>query len=67
MTLTVRLKPLSENSTRATFDYLVKHPMLNNSEESIVVQEAATIASLSKIQAIEKACSANRRDTNNFD
>lgn len=57
MTLTVRLKSLSENSTRATFDYVVKHPMLNNSEKSIVVQEAAAIASLSKVQAIEKECS----------
>lgn len=57
MTLTVRLKPLSENSTRATFDYIVKHPMLSDSEKSIVLQEAAAIASLSKVQAIEKQCS----------
>ena len=27
MTLTVRLKSLSESSTRVTFDYLIKHPM----------------------------------------
>lgn len=58
MTLTVRLKPLSENSTRATFDYLIKHPMLNRGEKNIVVQEAKTIAALSKKQAIEKTCSA---------
>jgi hypothetical protein len=57
MTLTVRLKPLSTNSTRATFDYLIKHPMINKGEQAIVIQEAKTIASISKIQAVEKMCS----------
>lgn len=57
MTLVVRLKHLSENSTRVTFDYAIKHPMLNQGEKAIVVQEANTIASLSKRQAIEKTCS----------
>lgn len=56
-TLTVRLKAVGENSTRATFDYLIKHPMLNDSEKSVLVQEAKTIAALSKKQAIEKMCS----------
>lgn len=57
MTLTVRLKALSSSSTRATFDYLIKHPMLNKGEKNVVVQEARTIAAISKIQAIEKMCS----------
>jgi hypothetical protein len=57
MILTVRLKPVSNNSTRATFDYLIKHPMLNKGEKNIVVQEAKTIAAISKKQAIEKLCS----------
>lgn len=57
MTLTVRLKPVSETSTRATFDYLIKHPMLNKGEKNILVQEAKTISALSKKQAIEKMCS----------
>jgi hypothetical protein len=57
MTLTVRLKSLSNSSTRATFDYLIKHPMLNKGEKNVVVQEAKTIAAISKIQAIEKMCS----------
>lgn len=57
MTLTIRLKALSENSTRATFDYLIKHPMLNQGDKNIVVQEAKTIAAISKKQAIEKTCS----------
>lgn len=57
MTLTVRLKSLGENSTRVTFDYLIKHPMLNKGEKNIVVQEAETIAAISKTHAIEKMCS----------
>ncbi len=57
MTLTVRLKSVGENSTRATFDYLIKHPMLNKGEKNVVVQEAKTIAAISKKQAIEKMCS----------
>jgi ribosomal protein L40E len=57
MTLTVRLKPIGENSTRATFDYSVKNPMLNKGEKEILVQEAKTIAALSKKQALEKICS----------
>ncbi len=56
-TLTVRLKQVSESSTRATFDYLIKHPMLNKGEKAIVVQEAKTITALSKAHAIEKMCS----------
>ena len=57
MTLTVRLKSLSESSTRVTFDYLIKHPWLNKGEKNIVVQEAKTIAAISKTHAIEKTCS----------
>jgi hypothetical protein len=56
-TLTVRLKSIDSNSTRATFDYLIKHPMLNAGEKNVLVQEAKTIASISKRQAIEKMCS----------
>ncbi len=55
--LTVRLKSIGENSTRVTFDYLIKHPMLNKGEKNIVVQEAKTIAAISKTHAIEKMCS----------
>lgn len=56
-TLTVRLKPIGENSTRVTFDYLIKHGMLNKGEKNIVVQEAKTIAAISKTHAVEKMCS----------
>lgn len=57
MNLTVRLKSLSETSTRVTFDYLIKHAWLNKGEKSIVVQEAKTIAETSKTHAVEKMCS----------
>lgn len=56
-TLTVRLKQIGENSTRATFDYLIKHGMLNKGEKNIIIQEAETIAAISKTHAIEKMCS----------
>ncbi|MCD9186157.1 MAG: zinc ribbon domain-containing protein [Pyrinomonadaceae bacterium] len=56
MTLTVRLKPISRNSTQATFDYLIKHPMLNRGEKALVAHEAKTIASISKKPSIEKWC-----------
>jgi hypothetical protein len=57
MILTVRLKPTGANSTRATFDYTIKHPMLNHGEKNIVVQEAHTIAAICR-QSVEKICSA---------
>jgi len=56
-TLTVRLKPVGEASTRVTFDYLIKHGMLNKGDRNIVVQEAKTIAAISKTHTIEKLCS----------
>ena len=55
--LTVRLKPIGDNSTRVTFDYLIKHGMLNKGEKNIVVQEAKTLAAISKTHAVEKMCS----------
>lgn len=55
-TLTVRLKPIGENSMRATFDYLIKHGMLTKGDKAIVIQEAETLAAISKTHAIEKMC-----------
>ena len=56
-TLTVRLKIVGENSTRVTFDYLISHPMLNKGEKNVLLQEAKTIAAISKKHAVEKMCS----------
>lgn len=58
MTLTIRLKSVGQNSTRATFDYVIKHPFLNKGEKAVVAQEAVTIAAISKKQAIERLCAA---------
>ena len=57
-TLTVRLKSIGNTSTRATFDYLVKHGMLNKGDQKLLVQEAKTIAAISKTHSIEKLCSS---------
>lgn len=56
-TLVIRLKPISENSTRVTFDYLIKHGMLTKGDKAIIVKEAETLAAISKTHAIEKLCS----------
>ena len=54
--LTLRLKALSENSTQVTFDYSIKHHSLSKGEHGVVLQEAKTIAALSKNHAVEKMC-----------
>jgi len=56
MTLTIRLKPVSENSTRATFDYLVINHLFQG-DKNVLLQEAKTIAAISKMQPLEKLCS----------
>lgn len=55
-TLTVRFRPMSEASTRATFDYQIKHGWLNEGEKNIVAQEAKTIAALARVPSIAKMC-----------
>ncbi|MBX3287717.1 MAG: zinc ribbon domain-containing protein [Acidobacteria bacterium] len=56
--LTVRFRSVGEGSTRVTFDYLIKHGWLTRGDVNIVVQEAKTIAALSKSPVIQKMCSA---------
>lgn len=56
-TLTIRFRSVGDGSTRVTFDYLIKHGWLNDGEKEIVIQEAKTIASLSRTPAIDKLCS----------
>ena len=55
-TLIVKLKPLSENSTRASFAYIVKHPALNRGEKEVLTREAETIVKLATIRATDKIC-----------
>jgi len=55
-TLIIKLKPLSENSTRASFAYIVKHPSLNRGEKEVLTREAETIAKLATVRATDKIC-----------
>lgn len=55
-TLIIKLKPLSENSTRASFAYIVKHPSLNRGEKEVLTREAETIVKLAAIRATDKIC-----------
>ena len=54
--LIIKLKPLSENSTRASFAYIVKHPSLNRGEKDVLTREAETIAQLATARATDKVC-----------
>lgn len=58
MTLMVKLKPQGEHATRATFDYVVKHPSLSKGEKEILTREAEAISALATVRAIDKMCSA---------
>ena len=58
MTLMVKLKPQGEHATRATFDYVVKHPSLSKGEKEILTREAEAISALATVRAIDKVCSA---------
>ena len=55
-TLTVKLKQVSANSTRATFDYVIKHPWLSRGEKGVVVSEAETIVALASNHRVDKLC-----------
>ena len=58
MTLMVKLKPQGDHATRATFDYVVKHPSLSKGEKEILTREAEAISALATVRAIDKICSA---------
>jgi len=55
-TLIIKLKPLSESSTRASFAYIIKHPSLNRGEKEVLTREAETIVKLATIRATDKIC-----------
>ena len=58
MTLVIRLKPIGDHSTQATFDYIIKHPWLNKGEKEVLTREAAAIAALAKVTTADKLCAA---------
>ena len=58
MTLVVKLKEQGEHATRATFDYVVKHPSLSKGEKEVLTREAEAISALATVRAVDKICSA---------
>jgi RNA polymerase subunit RPABC4/transcription elongation factor Spt4 len=58
MTLVIRLKPIGDHSTQATFDYVIKHPWLSKGEREVLTREAAAIAALAKVRTADKLCAA---------
>jgi len=58
MTLIIRLKPLGAHSTRATFDYIIKHPYLSRGEKEVLTREAEAITALATVRAADKICAA---------
>ncbi len=54
--LLIKLKPLSETSTRASFAYTIKHPSLNRGEKEVLTREAETIVTLATTRATDKIC-----------
>lgn len=55
-TLIIKFKPQSENLTRASFVYVVKHPWLQRGEKEILTREAETLAALSTVRVTDKVC-----------
>lgn len=58
MTLTIKLKSYGEHGTRATFDYIVKHPSLTKGEKEILSREAEAISALATVRAADNVCSS---------
>ena len=58
MTLIVKLKEQGAHATRATFDYVVKHPSLSKGEKEVLTKEAEAISALATVRAVDKICSA---------
>jgi len=58
MTLIVKLKEQGDYATRATFDYVVKHPSLSKGEKDVLTREAEAISALATVRAVDKICSA---------
>ena len=58
MTLVIRLKPLGDHSTRATFDYKVSHPWLSKGDKDVVSREAEAITALATMRSADKLCAA---------
>lgn len=64
-TLVIKLKPLSENSTRASFAYTIKHPSLQKGEKAVLTREAETIATLATVRAMDRICAVCGTESDN--
>ena len=58
MTLVIRLKPIGDHSTRATFDYKVSHPWLSKGDKGVVSREVEAITALATMRSADKLCAA---------
>lgn len=64
-TLVIKLKPLSENSTHASFSYTIKHPSLQRGEKEVLTREAETIATLATVRAMDRICAVCGTESDN--
>lgn len=58
ITLQIGLKAISHNTTRATFDYTVKNPMLVKGDRHTLMREAEALIALAVARATAAACTA---------
>ena len=58
MTLVIRLKPIGDHSTRATFDYKVSCPWLTKGDKEVVSREVEAITALATMRSADKLCAA---------
>jgi hypothetical protein len=63
--LIIKLKPLSETSTRASFAYNIKHPSLNRGETDVLTREAETIATLATVRTMDRICAVCGTESDN--
>ncbi|HRH42559.1 MAG TPA: zinc ribbon domain-containing protein [Pyrinomonadaceae bacterium] len=64
-TLIIKLKPLSESSTHASFAYTIKHPSLQRGEKEVLTREAETIATLATVRAMDRICAVCGMESDN--
>lgn len=58
ITLQIGLKAISHNTTRATFDYTVKNPMLVEGDRHTLMREAEALIALAVARATTTGCAA---------
>ena len=54
--LTIKLKPISENTTQASFIYNIKQASLQKGDKDVFTREAETIVHLAAVRATDKIC-----------